>query len=51
VIRKWDRSIHWTALNCFTLLWYDRVNLLPFPVVVESGMGFFFGPGSGGSGD
>jgi hypothetical protein len=28
-----------------------RVNLLPFPVVVELGMGFFFGPGSGGSGD
>ena len=26
VIRKWDRSIHWTAaLNCFTLLWDDRI--------------------------
>jgi hypothetical protein len=26
VIRKWDRSIHWkAALNCFTLLWEDRI--------------------------
>ena len=26
VIRKWDRSIHWTAaLNCFTVLWGDRI--------------------------
>jgi putative transposase len=26
VIRKWDRSIHWTAaLNCFALLWDDRI--------------------------
>jgi hypothetical protein len=26
VVRKWDRSIHWkAALNCFTLLWEDRI--------------------------
>src|SRR5215469_16041432 len=26
LIRKWDRSIHWKAvLNCFTLLWEDRI--------------------------
>src|SRR5947209_9338288 len=26
VIRKWERSIHWkAALNCFTLLWEDRI--------------------------
>ena len=26
VIRKWERSIHWkTALNCFTVLWEDRI--------------------------
>jgi transposase-like protein len=26
VIRKWEHSIHWkAALNCFTLLWEDRI--------------------------
>ena len=26
VIRKWERPIHWkAALNCFTLLWEDRI--------------------------
>jgi hypothetical protein len=26
VIRKWDKSIHWkAALNCFTVLWEDRI--------------------------
>jgi putative transposase len=26
VIRKWERSIHWkAALNCFTVLWEDRI--------------------------
>jgi len=26
VIRKWEKSIHWkAALNCFTVLWEDRI--------------------------